>query len=63
MIAVPVLVTGLFWVGSDAYASSEPSNNLIQDSFRQFSTILATVEEYYADELDTEDVIYHGVIP
>ncbi len=63
MIAVPVLVAGLFWAGSDAYASSESSNNLIQDSFRQFSTILATVEEHYADELDTEDVIYHGVIP
>lgn len=65
-LAIPtcaVLAPGLFWAGPWAHAASEPGDGQIRASLRQFSDILATVQEHYAEELDTEDILYHGAIP
>ena len=53
----------LFWANPWAHAASEPADTEIQGSLRQFSKILATVEDHYAEELDADDAMFQGAIP
>ena len=56
------LAGGLFGprIGVAAAAASDDD---IKESFRQFSRVLATVEQRYADPVDAEKAIYQGAIP
>ena len=62
-LATVVLTAGLFWGNPWAHAASEPSDTQIQESIRQFSKVLATVESHYAADLDPADVMFQGAIP
>lgn len=62
------LVAGTFALvlalgSSGAMAASEPGNDQIDASLRQFAKVLAAVEDNYADEVDTSKAIYQGAIP
>ncbi len=57
-----VAVAGLFW-NTWAHAASEPADTQIQQSVRQFSRILALVEDNYAAGLEASDVMFQGAIP
>ena len=62
-LGVVLLSAVLFHAHPWAHAASEPPDKEIQSSIRQFSTILATVEDHYAEELDASEVMYQGAIP
>ena len=62
-LAAGLCLAALLAADSWVHAASEPSDVAIQSSIRQFSKILATVEDHYADELDADDVMYQGSIP
>lgn len=63
VIATALLTGGLFWGNPWAHAASEPSDTQIQESILQFSKVLAMVEDHYAADLDSEDVMFQGAIP
>src|SRR5579862_5335510 len=59
VLAASSLLGGLF--GSPHARAS--STNDVQDSMKQFSSVLAVVERNYADPVDVDKVIYDGAIP
>jgi len=62
VIAVCAIFGGVFGPQlSIAAAASE--DDRIQQSFRQFSRVLATIEANYADPVDPEKAIFQGAIP
>ncbi len=63
LIATILLTATLFWSEPWAYAASDSDDSQIRQSVEQFSRLLALVEENYASELDSADVLYHGAIP
>jgi carboxyl-terminal processing protease len=62
-LVVALCSSALFWANPWVHAASEPADMEIQSSIRQFSKILATVEDHYAEELDADDVMFQGAIP
>lgn len=62
-IGVVALSAGLFWANPWARAASEPTDVQIRNSIRSFATILAAVQDHYADEVDADAALYHGAIP
>ena len=54
---------GLFLTHPWVHAAPGSSDTEIQESIRDFSTVLATVERHYAAELDADDVMFQGAIP
>jgi carboxyl-terminal processing protease len=52
---------GLFSPRMGVAAAS--SDDQIKESFKTFSKVLATVEQNYADKVDTEKAIFQGAIP
>ena len=59
VVGASALLGGLF--GTPRATASSP--NEIQDSVRQFTSVLAIVERNYADPVDVDKVIYDGAIP
>jgi carboxyl-terminal processing protease len=59
VLATSSLLGGFF--GSPRARAS--STNDVQDSMKQFTSVLAVVERNYADPVDVDKVIYDGAIP
>lgn len=62
-LSVALCSVPLFWASSWVHAASEPQDIHIQNSIRQFSSILSTVEDHYAETLDADEAIFQGAIP
>jgi len=60
VLGVSALLGGLFGPPKTTAASGADD---LQDSTKQFTKVLATVERNYADPVDTDKVIYDGAIP
>ena len=50
-------------VGSQVAVASAASDDEVTDNFQRFTSVLAVVEENYADEVDTEEAIFRGAVP
>lgn len=63
VLSTCLLAAGLFLTQPWVHAASGSSDTEIQESIRDFSTVLATVERHYAKDLDTDEVMFQGAIP
>ena len=63
LLGIIAVAAGLLWASPWVHAASEPADIQIQKSIRMLSGILATVEDRYADEVDTDAVMFNGAIP
>lgn len=63
VIATVLLAAGLFWVSPWAHAASESEDRQIQESIRKFSSVLATVQDHFAADLEAEEMMFQGAIP
>ena len=63
VISAALLTVALLWANPWAHAASGSEDTQIQESIRQFSKVLAKVEDHYAVGLDAEEVMFQGAIP
>ena len=63
LVATAFLTVGLFWLNPWAHAASGTEDQQIQESIRKFSSVLATVQDHYASDLEAEDMMFQGAIP
>ena len=61
VILLGAVLGGLY--GPRVTAQSDASDAQVQDTLRHVTSLLHTLEQDYADPVDTQKVIYNGAIP
>ena len=68
LFTIPAVIAACALIGGLAgphlsLAAAASDDDKIQESFRQFAQVLATIEQNYADEVNARDAIFQGAIP